>query len=111
MHPCLWCDTPCEGPNKLCLFCRGGAATDNTYFYCWKNESHLRTLGLECAECFFEAERRARIRAQNAPIIASLQAIREKLISEDWHKPWPGCEHGKALFGMMLDGALKDLSQ
>jgi hypothetical protein len=28
----------------------------------------------------------------------------------DWHKPWPGAEHGKALVGMMIDGALADLA-
>jgi hypothetical protein len=50
-----------------------------------------------------DVRERARVEA-----IRSLRAIRAGLIAE-WLKPWPGAEHGKALVGQMIDGALRDL--
>ena len=40
--------------------------------------------------------------------VADLKAIRAQHI-EDFHKPWPGCEFGKAHFGRMVDAAIRDL--
>lgn len=40
--------------------------------------------------------------------LASLRVIRAQHV-RDFHKPWPGCEFGKAHFGQMLDGAIKTL--
>lgn len=37
--------------------------------------------------------------------LASLRKIRKDLIAE-WSRPWPGCEHGKALLGKAIDGAI-----
>lgn len=50
-----------------------------------------------------EAREQARTKAAT-----QLEAMRAQLIAE-WHKPWPGAEHGKALVGMMIDGAIADL--
>lgn len=52
-----------------------------------------------------EARERARIDA-----IESLHVIRAGLIAE-WQKPWPGAEHGKAIIGKAIDGALADLAR
>lgn len=41
-------------------------------------------------------------------IATSLQTIRDGLIA-DWCKPWPGAEHGKAIIGRSLDGAIADV--
>lgn len=40
--------------------------------------------------------------------VASLKVIRAQHI-RDFNKPWPGCEFGKAHFGMMVDNAIRDL--
>ena len=39
--------------------------------------------------------------------IAQLEAIKEKFIREDFHKPWPGQEFGKATIGNAINGALE----
>lgn len=36
---------------------------------------------------------------------ASLEKIREQHV-RDWRRPWPGAEHGKAIVGRAIDGAL-----
>ncbi len=106
MNLCLWCDTPCD-LDVLCPSCR--AVNDHPLFYCQVNPAHLPTLGDACCECTLEAERKARIERANAPLIAQLRTIRANLIGE-WHTTkWNGLEHGKALVGMMIDSALKDL--
>lgn len=40
--------------------------------------------------------------------LAALKSIREQHV-RDFHKPWPGCEFGKAHFGRMVDKAIEDL--
>ena len=40
--------------------------------------------------------------------VADLKAIRAQHI-RDFNKPWPGCEFGKAHFGMMVDAAIYEL--
>jgi len=40
--------------------------------------------------------------------LASLKAIRAQHVAE-WSRPWPGCEHGKALIGRAIDGAIDAL--
>jgi hypothetical protein len=105
-NECLWCDDPTEG--KLCAGCR--KVHDHPLFYCQVNPKHTPTLGDSCAECDFiaQAQAKARRAAVNAPIIEQLKAIRAQHVRE-WHKPWPGVEFGKALFGMMLDKAIEEL--
>lgn len=100
---CLWCDAPCSG--KLCSEC--DAVNSGPVFHCDKPR-HIPTLGTRCAECQYLEEAAERKRVRNAPIIASLEAIRARHI-RDWHKPWPGCEHGKAIIGMSIDAALQAL--
>ncbi len=41
-------------------------------------------------------------------MLRSLEEIREQHV-EDWHRPWPGMEFCKALFGKAVDGAIADL--
>lgn len=110
---CLWCDAPCEG--KLCPVCNtcphcAVPTTEHPLFHCTADPRHtVPTIGHFCSECDHIAAANARRAAINAPIIAQLQAIRAQHIA-DWDKPWPGMEFGKALFGMSLDAAIKDLS-
>ncbi len=106
MNLCLWCDDPTGSTDKLCPVCR--ACHDHPLFYCAVNPRHTPTSGPSCATCDYEAARLARIAKANAPIIASLRAIRDAHI-RNWNERWPGCEHGKALVGMMLNRALTDL--
>ena len=54
------------------------------------------------------SRREARERADRE-LLASLQADRARLIAE-WHKPWSGCEHGKAIIGRAIDGAIEEVS-
>jgi hypothetical protein len=103
---CLWCDAPCEGP--LCAPCK--AANEHPPTYCKKPGHELPTLGPVCAACENEAHTKARRVARNTASLASLRAIRAQHVA-DFNKPWPGLEHGKALFGMMLDGAISDLEE
>lgn len=103
MNECKWCDAPTI--ETLCGDCR--AVHDGPVFVCPK-PNHLQTLGTECAECVHNATMAKERAERNAPIIASLRVIRANLI-RDWHKPWPGCEHGKAIIGQCIDLALKDL--
>lgn len=102
---CAWCDDP-SGSDVLCPVCR--AAHDHPLFYCPVDPTHLPTSGPSCATCDIEAARRARVARENAPLVAQLQRIRASLVAE-WGRPWPGCEFGKALVGMGIDGALKSL--
>ena len=53
------------------------------------------------AEAREEADRRT---------LAQLQAIRGRLVNE-WHRPWPGAEHGKAMVGKAIDGAIEEVRQ
>ena len=46
--------------------------------------------------------------AADEEALQSLQTIRAQHVA-DWHKPWPGCEHGKAIIGQALDGAIADV--
>ena len=101
---CLWCDAPSEG--SLCGPCR--AVNDHLPFYCANPRHAVPTLGPSCARCDDEKAREAARTAHNAPIVAQLRQIRADLI-RDWHNSWPGAEHGKALVGHMIDGALEDL--
>ena len=55
-------------------------------------------------------DRREAIRAANIAAIRSLRMIRADLVRE-WHRPWPGCEHGKAIVGMAIDGAIAELER
>lgn len=105
MNECLWCDGPTE--EKLCTGCR--KVHDHPLFHCTVSPRHLPTHGDSCAECDWIAKAEARRAAINAPILASLKAIREKHLA-DWHRPWPGMEFGKALFGQMVDGAIREVS-
>ena len=49
----------------------------------------------------------ARIAADELAL-TRLEKIRDDHI-RDFHKPWPGCEHGKALVGMGITGAIEDI--
>lgn len=104
MNQCKWCDAPTI--EKLCTDCR--AVHDGPVFVCEK-PNHLRTLGTACAECEHIAARAKERAERNAPIIASLRAIRAAHV-RDWHKPWPGMEHGKGIIGQCIDLALADLA-
>lgn len=42
--------------------------------------------------------------------IKSLRAIRAQHVA-DFHKPWPGAEHGKAILGRAIDAALEEVSR
>jgi len=105
MNACLWCDGPTV--EKLCVECR--AVNDHPLFYCKVNARHtVPTLGSSCAECDMIAEMKARRAAKNAPIIESLRAIRAQHV-QNFAERWPGLEFAKAMFGMMLDGAIEEL--
>jgi len=106
MSECLWCDAPTE--EKLCPDCR--KVNDHPPYHCTVNPKHLPTLGDSCAECYWIAQAKARREAVNAPIIEALQAIKAQHI-KDWHRPWPGMEFGKAMFGNMLNKAIEDLKK
>lgn len=128
MNECLWCCDPCEG--KLCSVCNTCPhcevpTTEHPLFHCTVDPRHtVPTLGHSCFECDLIAEAKARRAARNAPIIATLKAIRAQHVQVTTvpeyiygvepratfaGKPWQGMEFGKALFGMMLDGAIKEL--
>ena len=102
---CLWCDEPTVGDN-LCAKCR--AVNDGPVFHCSNPRHPVPTLGTSCFECDLAAEHEARARAVNAPIVESLVAIRAQLIA-DLHRPWPGAEFCKGLFGISLDKAIASL--
>lgn len=77
---------------------------DTSGHLCWYASHSLTPIdGLGPLPSRREAQEQAR---ENT--LASLQAIRAKHIAE-WHEPWPGCEHGKAIIGRAIDGAIKDL--
>ena len=127
MNSCLWCCDPCEG--KLCQRCNtcphcDTPITDHPLFHCQDPRHTVPTLGHSCFECDNIAEQKARRAAVNAPIIASLKAIRAQhvqihTVPEYLYQtapratfagpPWRGMEFGKALFGMMLDKAIEEL--
>ena len=90
----------------MCPVCR--AAHDHPLFHCKANARHLPTHGDACAECAWIAEANARREARDAPIRESLERIRAAHVA-DWGKAWPGCEFGKAIVGMALTGAIRDL--
>ena len=70
----------------------------------WHGSSGLRPIdGLGDLPSRKTAQDVARHRA-----VADLKAIRAQHI-RDFNKPWPGCEFGKAHFGMMVDNAIRDL--
>jgi hypothetical protein len=71
---------------------------------CWWSSSDLRPVDGKGSlptrqEAIDKAKREAR---------SSLVAIRSQLVA-DWNKPWPGAEHGKAIIGKAIDGALEEL--
>jgi hypothetical protein len=112
VNECLWCDAPTEG--KLCQQCNTcphccTPITDHPLFHCQdpRHRHTVPTLGHSCAECDNIAEAKARRAAVNAPIIASLRAIRAQHVRDFHTTRWPGMEFGKAMFG--IDGALKEL--
>lgn len=48
-----------------------------------------------------EAQARASIER-----LAALREIHNRHVA-DWHKPWPGAEHGKAIIGCAIVGAIE----
>jgi hypothetical protein len=46
----------------------------------------------------------------DAETLRSLNVIRAQHIA-DWRRPWLGCEHGKALLGQALDGAIAEVRE
>lgn len=104
MTKCLWCDDEADG--ALCCPCQ--AVNDGPTFRCSNPRHTVPSLGTSCAACDGHAAAMAARAARNAPHIAQLLQMRADLI-RDWATPWPGVEHGKALVGMMIDGALADL--
>lgn len=73
---------------------------------CWFSSTELRPAD-DLGPLPSRADARA---AAEAETIRSLRAIRAQHVA-DFNKPWPGLEHGKALFGQMLDGAIGDLEK
>jgi len=67
---------------------------------CWFGSSNLRPLESDPS---LPSRHEATLEA-----IRSLEAIRDKLIAE-WGRPWPGVDHGKAIVGRSIDGALATL--
>lgn len=49
------------------------------------------------------------IREAEKESLASLREIRDQHI-RDFNKPWPGIEHGKAIFGMAITTAINSLA-
>lgn len=47
-------------------------------------------------------------RTADAVALTQLRAIRAQHV-RDFHVPWPGLEHGKALLGQSIDGAIREL--
>lgn len=71
---------------------------------CWYASHSLTPIdGLGPLPSRHEAQDRAR-----SQTLASLKAIREQHVAE-FHKPWPGCEHGKTIIGRAIDGAITAL--
>lgn len=54
--------------------------------------------------------RQERRRDADKEALTSLREIRRQHV-EDFLKPWPGLEHGKALLGQMIDGAIADIEE
>lgn len=75
---------------------------------CWYSSRDLRPIdGKGPLPSRKEAKKRA-----EAETLTSLRAIREIMVKEiRERKPWPGCEHGKAILGMAVDGAIADLTR
>lgn len=48
--------------------------------------------------------------AADAKALVMLRAIRKQHVAE-FHKPWPGAEHGKAIVGRAIDAALAEVSR
>jgi hypothetical protein len=55
-------------------------------------------------------DRRAIQEHARCETLTQLRAIRERLVAS-WHKRWQGCEHGKAIIGRAIDGAISDLEK
>lgn len=71
---------------------------------CWYASYSLTPAdGLGPLPCRREAQETAKFEQ-----IANLEAIRACHVAE-WLTPWPGAEHGKAIIGRAIDGALSNL--
>lgn len=70
---------------------------------CWYASHGMRALGGYPLPC-----RKAAVAAAEERAARQLRQIRADLIAE-WNRPWPGLEHGKAILGLAIDGALKSL--
>ncbi len=53
--------------------------------------------------------RRDALALRREEMTTSLAAIRARHVAE-WRKAWPGAEHGKAIIGRAIDGALADVT-
>lgn len=73
----------------------------------WVSSHTLRpTDGLGPLASRHEARHAADLEAQR-----SLAAIRAKFVAEDWHRPWPGAEFGKAIIGRAMVGAEREVAE
>lgn len=71
---------------------------------CWYASSSVEsTDGLGPLPSRDDARRKA-----DAEALDSLRAIKAKHIAE-WNKPWPGAEHGKAIIGNAINGAIAEV--
>ena len=73
---------------------------------CWYSDSDLQP-----ADGLGPLSRRD-VAREWARLIAldDLRAIRARHVQE-FDRPWPGLEHGKALFGRMVNGVIEDLEK
>lgn len=75
---------------------------------CWHASRELRPIG-ELAGIPLPSREEA-IREADKRALVQLRQIRERLVDE-WHRPWPGAEHGKAIVGSAIDGALEGITK
>jgi len=70
----------------------------------WHSSTSLRPID---DKGLLPSRRQAQVQA-DVTALASLRSIRADHVAK-FHKPWPGCEHGKAIIGQALDGAIAEV--
>lgn len=73
---------------------------------CWHGSTDLRPVD----DLGPLPSRQEAIKAAKEETLRSLHEIKRQHI-RDWVKPWPGCEHGKAIIGNAINGAIKKIEE
>jgi hypothetical protein len=72
----------------------------------WHSSTSLRPIDDKGA---LPSRRTAQVQA-DVQALASLWSIRADHVAK-FHEPWPSCEHGKAIIGQALDGAIAEVQR